>query len=101
MEVNVRLLCVSLFLIAGLCAQEFRSTLLGHVSDPTGLGVPNAKIAVVKLDTNTRSETTTGPDGNYTVPFLAPGTYQVTVEANDFKKYDRSRFDIGANERIE
>ncbi len=101
-----RLLCLSLMMglslmmAAGLCAQEFRSTLLGHVTDPSGLGVPSAKVAVMKLDTNARSETVTGPDGNYTVPFLPPGAYQVTVEANGFKKYDRSRFEIGANERI-
>jgi hypothetical protein len=95
-----RLLCLSLVLAAGVCAQEFRSTLLGRVSDPTGLGVPNAKVVVTKLDTNTRSETITGPDGNYTVPFLAPGAYQVTVEVSGFKKYDRSRVEIGTNERI-
>ena len=87
-------------MVAGLSAQEFRSTLMGHVSDPAGLGVPNAKVSVVKLDTNTRSDTVTGTDGNYTVPFLAPGTYQVAVEANGFKKYDRPRFEIGTNERI-
>jgi len=83
-----------------LSAQEFRGTLMGRVTDPSGLGVPNAKIAATKTDTNTRSETVTGIDGNYTLPFLAPGPYEVTADAPGFKKYVRSGIEIGTNERI-
>ena len=39
-----------------LSAQEFRSTIMGRVTDPSGAGVPNAKVAAIKTDTNTRSE---------------------------------------------
>jgi len=89
------------FLIAGcVSAQEFRGTLMGRVSDPSGLGVPGAKVVVTKTDTNTRSDTVTGADGNYTAPFLAPGTYQISVEMNGFKKYERSGIEIGTNERV-
>ncbi len=73
---------------------------MGRVTDPTGLAVPNAKVTVVKTDSNTRSETLSGPDGNYTLPFLAPGTYELAVEINGFKKYQRSGIEIQTNERI-
>ena len=97
----MRLLLLSLFALpACIFAQEFRSTLTGRVTDPSGLGVPNVKIAVVKTDTNTRTQTVSGTDGNYTAPLLAPGTYSVAAEANGFKKYLHSGIQIGTNERI-
>ena len=95
-----RLLFLLLAIAACLCAQEFRSTLMGRVTDPSGLGVPNAKIVIVKTDTNTRSETVSGAEGNYTMPFLAPGPYEVTVEVAGFKKYMHSGIELGTNERI-
>src|SRR5438552_16127897 len=85
---------------ASLGAQEFRGTLMGRVSDPSGLGVPNAKVAIAKTDTNTRTETVTGADGNYTAPFLAPGPYRLAIEVSGFKKYERSGIEIGTNERV-
>ena len=73
---------------------------MGRVTDPSGLAVPNGKIVVLKTDTNTRSETVSGLDGNYTAPLLAPGAYEVTAEATGFKKYLHSGIQIGTNERI-
>ena len=83
-----------------LPAQEFRSTLMGRVTDPAGLGIPNAKVTVIKTDTNTRTETVSGPEGNYTAPFLAPGPYDVEAEAGGFKKYVHHGIEIGTNQRI-
>jgi hypothetical protein len=100
-EVTVRRL--SLFLLAfavALSAQEFRGTLTGRVTDPAGLGVPGAKILIVKTDTNSRTETVSGQDGNYTAPSLVPGTYQVTAEATGFKKFIQSGIELGTNQRI-
>ena len=81
-------------------AQEFRGTLNGRVTDPTGLGVPSAKIVVTKTDTNARSATVSGPDGNYTMPFLEPGPYELTAEVPGFKKYDHPGIQVGTNERV-
>ena len=99
-EVDVRQLLCLLAIAGSLSAQEFRGTLMGRITDPAGLGVPNAKIVVTKTDTNTRSQTVSGPDGNYTMPFLAPGPYSVEVEVTGFKKYLHSGIEIGTNERI-
>ena len=95
-----RSLCLLLALSAPVCAQEFRGTLMGHVSDPSGLGVPNAKVAIIKTDTNTHTETVTGAEGNYAAPFLAPGPYRLAVEVSGFKKYERSGIEIGTNQRV-
>ncbi|HKE23353.1 MAG TPA: carboxypeptidase regulatory-like domain-containing protein [Bryobacteraceae bacterium] len=95
-----RLVCLLPALAALLSAQEFRSTLTGRITDPAGLGVPNTKVTVIKTDTNTRTDTVTGPDGNYTAPFLAPGPYDVEAEAPGFKKYVHHGIEIGTNQRI-
>jgi hypothetical protein len=90
-----------LFILAGLLpAQEFRSTVTGMVTDASGAGVPNAKITAVKTDTNSRFETVSGPEGNYTLPFLPPGPYRVTAAAQGFKKYEHGGIQIGTNERV-
>src|SRR5258708_898960 len=95
-----KLLSALLLIAVSLSAQEFRGTLTGTVSDATGAGVPNAKIIAVKTDTNTRSETVSGADGNYTLPFLAPGPYEVRAEAPGFKSYRHAGIQIGTNERV-
>jgi hypothetical protein len=81
-------------------AQEFRSTLSGKVTDPSGAVVANAKVAAIKTDTNSRFETVTNSDGLYTIPFLAPGPYSVTAEAPGFKKFTQSGLQIGSDTRV-
>src|ERR1051325_1064974 len=66
--------------------QDFRATLTGHVSDPNGAAVSGATVTVRNLQTNEEKTATTSDEGNYTVPFLQPGKYSVTVEAAGFNK---------------
>src|SRR4029434_8946968 len=61
------------------------ATLVGTVRDPTGLPVPQVKVTVVNTETSFRSETTTSGEGDYFIPYLSPGTYQITLEAGGFK----------------
>ncbi|MBV9759568.1 MAG: carboxypeptidase regulatory-like domain-containing protein [Acidobacteriaceae bacterium] len=74
-------------LIAGLSpAQEFRSTLSGHVTDPSGAAVPGAAVrAVNTASQQTYSATTTG-SGDYLIPYVLPGTYKVSAAASGFKE---------------
>src|ERR1035441_293030 len=65
------------------------STLVGTVRDSTGAVVPSTKVTVVNTETSFRSETLTNPEGNYTVPYLSPGTYPITMETSGFKRYVR------------
>jgi len=57
-----RLFLLALFATLAV-AQEFRSTLTGKVTDPSGAVVANAKVAAIKTDTNSRFETVTNSDG--------------------------------------
>jgi hypothetical protein len=83
-----------------LAAQEFRSTLTGKVTDPSGAVVANAKVVATKSDTSSHFETITNNEGMYTIPFLPPGPYELTVEAQGFKKYVHGGMQIASDVRV-
>src|SRR5437016_13608345 len=84
---------------AGL-AQEFRATLNGRVTDIQGAVVPSAKISVTNQESESRTETVSGPDGFYNIPFLAPSAYTIVIEAAGFKRYIREGVRLSANDRV-
>ena len=59
-------------------------TIIGTITDASGATVPNAKVTIVNAATNVARETTTSSTGTYAVPFLIPGTYNVTVGSAGF-----------------
>jgi hypothetical protein len=86
---------------AGLLqAQEYRSTLTGRITDPSGSAVPDAKVTATKVDTNTHFQTVSGPEGFYTIPQLPPGRYEVTAELQGFKKFVQNGIELASNSRL-
>src|SRR5947207_13185655 len=78
-----RLLAFILFSTATfLCAQDFRVTLEGDVSDPSGAGVANATVKATKLEYNETKEAKATAERHYTIPYLNPGTYHIAVRAD-------------------
>lgn len=71
----------------GAFAQETRSTLTGRVTDPSGAILPNVPIIITNLNTGIRTMVRSNNVGEYTAPFLLPGTYEMTVTVNGFSKY--------------
>src|SRR5215471_13367538 len=69
-----------------LLAQEFRATVTGVVSDPSGAGVPNAVVQAHNVATNEMAAATTDTRGSYAIPLLKPGAYNLSAEAAGFKK---------------
>jgi hypothetical protein len=65
------------------------ATLVGTVKDSTGSVVGQAKVTVINTATNFVTETTSGADGSYYVPYLIPGDYRVKVSASGFKEFVR------------
>jgi len=66
-------------------AQSERGTIAGTVTDPSGAAIPGAKVVVTNKNTNTSNSTVSNEVGNYTVPNLAPGDYNLRVEHQGFK----------------
>src|SRR5579859_3166361 len=75
-------------------AQESRATLSGLITDPSSAPVVGAKITVIEVRTGTKTATVSDSAGQYTVPFLAPGDYEVDAEAQGFKQFVRRAIHI-------
>src|SRR5262249_42988543 len=85
-EPCMRSLPVFLLLTASLLAQSDRGTVTGTVSDPANALVPGATVVARHTETGAQYETVTTPTGNYTLPALQIGVYEVTVSAAGFNK---------------
>jgi Carboxypeptidase regulatory-like domain/TonB dependent receptor-like, beta-barrel len=100
----MRYFCLSLFLLLpwALFAQD-RGTLTGTVSDPAGAVVANAAVEARNLETGVVYPTATTAAGNYTIPQLPVGTYEVTATVAGFKRFVRTgiRVNVAAVERID
>jgi len=65
-------------------AQGEQATITGIVTDESGAVIPNARVAVTNIETRVIREAQTNGEGQYRVPYLSPGRYQVTVDSKGF-----------------
>jgi hypothetical protein len=63
------------------------TTLSGTVADTSGGLIPGADVLVKDNATATEYRAVTGPDGHFTIPSIAPGTYTVKVVLQGFKTW--------------
>ncbi len=84
-------LCAALLLagVGAVTAQEFRATVKGQVVDSSQAALPGATVTIRNQETNEVASATTNQEGTYTIPFLRPGTYTLTVEMSGFQTYTR------------
>jgi len=84
---NVVVLMAAVF-SACLFGQEGLSTLRGTVTDSTGAVVPAVEVTAREVRTNITARTVkTDAQGNYEMPALKAGQYQVTATMTGFKKF--------------
>ena len=84
-----RTVLISMF-SAYLWGQGSTGSLLGRVTDATGAVLPHARISVLNPGTNAHYDSMSNSAGDYLVPYLTPGSYELKVEAPGFKSYERS-----------
>jgi hypothetical protein len=86
----------------GAGAQEFRATVRGQVVDASQGALPGATVTVQNTETNEVATATTNEQGSYTIPFLRPGLYAMTVEMPGFQKYSRTdmRLQVGQTAEV-
>jgi Carboxypeptidase regulatory-like domain len=65
-------------------SQEVNATLGGEVKDATAAVIPGATVTVTNASTGVTARTTSGPNGNFIFPSLAPGTYTLSAERGGF-----------------
>ena len=78
--------------VGRLMAQNATGSIVGHVKDPSGAAVAAAEVSVTNTDTHEVRTTSTNNSGDYTVPVLQPGHYQVSLTAKGFKSETESLF---------
>ncbi len=84
-----------LFVCFSALAQTSRIS--GHITDPQALTVPDAQVHAVNLDTGAIYNTKSNESGEYTIPYLTAGRYQIEVRAGGFNTALSSdiRLDVG------
>lgn len=93
-------LLLSLLAISSALAQDSRGTIQGRTLDSSGATIPGVRIRVTNTATSAAIEATTNDAGNYTLPFLLPGFYNVTAEISGFQKLDRKAVEVRVNDTV-
>jgi hypothetical protein len=90
-------LFVSMFLSAPLRAQTLYGTLVGNITDPTGLPVAGATVRAVHSGTGLARETKTNDNGGFLFSDLQSGPYNITVRTGSFAPFTTTGVQISAN----
>lgn len=85
-------------LSTGLHAQVSSATITGAVSDQTGGVIPHAKVVATEQATGVQVTAETNDQGQYTLPFLKPGSYTITVQQDGFQKFERRNVAVSAGD---
>jgi len=83
-----RAICCAAFVAVcaqGVYSQETAATLVGTVTDSSGAVVADVSVRATNLATNVSRESKTDSSGNYTIPFLPAGNYNVTAAITGFQ----------------
>lgn len=75
-------------------AQTYRGAIRGVVRDPSGAAIVGANVAAKNSDTGLARTTTTVEDGEYVIPELPAGTYQVEAESKGFGKFTNNSVSV-------
>lgn len=94
--------CLLLLLVASVSslAQIRSGTIVGRVTDPQGAAVVGAEVSVRDQGTNISTRVETNPQGDFTVPYLPAGAYEVTVRAAGFKTFSRTSINLTTAQSI-
>ena len=97
---------VALFLLLALAfslpvtAQTLYGSLVGNVTDETGLAVPGANVKVTHTETNQIREGVTNATGGYNFPNIPTGTYQVDVTLTGFQSATSRNISVTQNSQV-
>ncbi len=86
-----------LWISGGAGAQVVTATLTGQIKDSSGAVIPEASVTATQVSTGVARSTTTSSTGEYTLPYLNPGSYRVDVEVKGFKKYTQENVELAVS----
>ena len=86
----LRITVAALLVVLSLPGQTTLGTITGRVTDASGSTISQAQVTVRNTATSVPYKTVSSATGNYVLPQLPVGSYEITVEAPGFKRYTRS-----------
>jgi trimeric autotransporter adhesin len=98
----VRLLvtAAALSIISISNAQIKSGTITGLVTDKSGAVIPDASVSVTNEETQISNKGKTDGSGEYSVPYLAPGRYTITVEKEGFSVFKETGVVLGTAQQL-
>src|SRR5207249_395880 len=91
---------VFLSVTASAWAQSDRGTITGTVADATGAVIPGVMVEAKNVSTGTTYQAGTSETGNFTLPQLPVGTYEVSATLPGFKKFIRPGIIVGVAQTV-
>ncbi len=87
MKISIAALCLAFAVNGSMAlAQTPTATVTGQARDASGAAVAGARVVARNVQTNIEREAVTSENGDYTIPLLNVGEYQVLIEKQGFKK---------------
>jgi hypothetical protein len=83
---------------AAAWGQVSSATITGLVKDPVGRVIPKAKVTVTEEATGVITNAVTNATGEYTLPLLKPGTYDLVVEVAGFSRFEEKALALSAGD---
>lgn len=83
-----------------LRAQSFTGSVVGVVMDSSGAVIPRATLTVTHRETSEARTVLTTGRGEYSIPALPPGTYELKAQAPGFKQYVRDDVRVGVLQSV-
>jgi hypothetical protein len=84
-----------LMLLVPAWGQEFRGTIMGTVTDPTGSVISGASVTAIGPTQTYKA--ITGSNGQFNIPFVQPAVYVVKISRVSFKTEERTNVIIDIN----
>ncbi|MBA2732689.1 MAG: TonB-dependent receptor [Acidobacteria bacterium] len=81
-------------------AQSSTATLSGAVLDEAGAVIPAVNITLLNLSTALQRHAKTDDEGNYVVPLLPPGRYNVTAQRNGFGTVEVRNVELNTGDQL-
>ncbi|HET8550749.1 MAG TPA: carboxypeptidase regulatory-like domain-containing protein, partial [Bryobacteraceae bacterium] len=94
------LLAVTGGIIGPAPAQTSAGMITGRVIDPQGAAIVGAEVVLTQELTGVRLTTKTDTSGEFVFPSVLPGRYSVAVQAEGFKRTEKTGLALTASERL-
>src|SRR5450759_2350936 len=89
-----------LFMLPAIASAQGSGTISGTIADPSGAGIPSAKITVTEVSTGISRTGFSGTEGYYLLNSLRPTEYRLSASAPGFRDFTQKGITLLADQSI-